>query len=158
MARPEPTMATTCNYCGKAFKTSQQHPRRYCSIACEEGRGTRAMDDPQSPDYHLHLQANPESLVGKEVLASGLKRVDYSSHWSKDPDDWRTCDIVSVDEENLTYVRKDDVFLGRVVDYGADGYTIERHTGERASDVTTRTIHDFEMVAQIRRDRWWVDG
>lgn len=157
MARLEPTTTTTCDHCGEMFKCSAVHPRRYCSIACEEGRAIRAMDHPESPDYHLHLQANPESLVGKTLIASGLKRVEYAPDWCKDPSDWRQSELVSVDRDNLTYVRTDDVVLGRVVDYGADGYTVE-HENIETGEITTRTIHDFQIVAQIRRDNWWVDG
>jgi hypothetical protein len=115
------------------------------------------MSDPRSPDYHLHLQANPESLVGKTLIANGLKRVEYAPGWCKDPSDWRQSELVSIDRDNLTYVRKDDVVLGRVVDYGIDGYTVE-HENIETGEITTRTIHDFEMVAQIRRENWWVDG
>lgn len=157
MARPEPEMATTCDHCGEPFTTSQVHPRKYCSIACEEGRGPLPMDDPQSPDYHLHLKGNPEDLVGKAVLAVGFKRVDYSPDWAKGPHYTTPTSTVWVDEEEEVYLRETDVYLGEVVEYGADGYVIE-HENLETGEITERTVHDFLMVEQIRNDRWWVDG
>jgi len=62
-------MATTCNHCGQPFNTSQAHPRRHCSIACEEGRGPVPIDDPSSDMYHRHLQGNPEALVGMALVS-----------------------------------------------------------------------------------------
>jgi len=161
MAQQPPVATMKCARCGTMFKgnpRSQPLGRDdYCSLACEEGRGPRAMSDPQSPDYHLFLKGQPEALVGKTLLASGLKRVDYSADWCKGPEDWSHGTVVDVDVPNLTYVRKDDVVLGTVVDYGADGYTVE-HEDMETGEITRRTIHDFLMVAQIRDDRWWVDG
>ena len=157
MAQQEPTMPTTCDHCGKPFNTSAVHPRNYCSIACEEGRAPLPMSDPSSPDFHLHVKGEPRALVGKTLVANGLSLVDYSPDWCKGPNDWSHGVVTDVDVENQTYVRKDDVVLGKIVDYGADGYTVE-HEDMETGELTTRTIHDFLMVEMLRKDRWWVDG
>lgn len=161
MAQQPPTATMSCARCGQMFNgnpRSQPLGRdNYCSIACEEGRGPRAMSDPQSPDYHLYLKGEPEALVGKTLIAAALKRVDYSSDWCKGPEDWSHGTIVDHSEQDVTYVRKDDVVLGTVVDYGADGYTVE-HENIETGEITTRVIQDFLMVEQLRTDRWWVDG
>lgn len=156
MAQQEPTMPTTCDHCGKPFNTSAVHPRRYCSIACEEGRAPLAMSDPQSPEYHLHIQGNPESLIGKALVSNGLKRVDYSPDWCKGPNDWSHGTVVDVDVENQTYVRKNDVVLGVVYDY--DGYYHLEHENMETGQITHRRIKDSQVVSMIRQDRWWVDG
>ncbi len=160
MAQQSPTATMSCARCGQLFEgnpRSQPLGRdNYCSISCEEGRGPRAMSDPQSPDYHLFLKGEPEALVGKTLLASGLKRVDYSADWCKGPENWSHGTVVDVDEPNVTYVRKDDVVLGTVVDY--DGhYTIE-HENIETGEVTRRRVKDMLLVSQLRQDHWWVDG
>jgi len=114
------------------------------------------MSDPQSPDYHLYLKGNPESLVGETILASGLKRVDYSADWCKGPEDWSHGTIVDVNEPNLTYVRKDDVVIGTVTDY--DGHYTVRYENIETGEITIRRIKDMLLVDQLRRDNWWVDG
>lgn len=46
---------------------------------------SRAMSDPQSPDYHLYLKGNPEALVGKTIVQKddGVLGVvcDYDSYY-----------------------------------------------------------------------------
>lgn len=114
------------------------------------------MSDPLSPDYHLHLKGHPEALVGESLVARGLKQVNYSADWCKGPDDWSHGVVVSHNPDDVAYVRKDDVYLGEVVEY--DGhYTIEREDMD-TGEITTRRIKDMLVVAQIREDRWWVDG
>jgi hypothetical protein len=105
----------------------------------------------------LFLKGEPEALVGETVIASGLKYVDYSADWCKGPEDCSFDTIVDVNEPDLTYIRKDSVVLGTVVDYGPDGYTVE-HENIETGEITYRTIDDSTMIAQIRSDRWWVDG
>jgi len=160
MAQQPPTATMSCARCGQLFTgnpRSQPLGRdNYCSISCEEGRSPRAMSDPQSPDYHLYLKGDPEALVGKTLLASGLKHVDYSADWCKGPDEWSHGTIVDVDAPNLTYVRKDDVVLGTVVDY--DGHYTVEHEDMETGEITRRRIKDMLLVDQLRRDRWWVDG
>lgn len=159
MAQQPPTATMSCARCGQLFKgnpRSQPLGRdNYCSIACEEGRGPRAMSDPQSPDYHLYLKGNPKDLVGKAIVADGLKLVDYSPDWCKGPDDWKNCTIVDHDEHDASYVRKNGVFLGKVVDYDGE-YVLERENIE-TGEVTTRRIGDMLMVEQLKFDRWWVE-
>ena len=160
MAQQPPTATMTCAHCGQLFNGNPRSQplgsSNYCSISCEEGRGPRKMSDPQSPDYHRYLKGNPESLVGKTILASGLKRVDYSGDWCKGPEDWSHGTIVDVDEPNLTYVRKDDVVIGTVTDY--DGHYTVRYENIETGEITIRRIKDMLLVDQLRRDNWWVDG
>lgn len=159
MSRAE-TVTMKCSHCGQLFRGNPRSQPvgsdNYCSIGCEEGTNPLPMDDPSSPDYHLHLKAEPESLVGKSVIVNGLKFVDYSPDWCKGPNDWSPETVVDVNEEEEWLVRKDDMFLGTVVGY--DGhYTIEsedRETGE----ITTHRVKDMLMVEQIRNDLWWIEG
>jgi len=152
MAQQEPMMPTTCDYC----KKSRVHPRRYCSIACEEGRGRLPMDSPESPDYHLYLKGEPQALVGKALVAKARNLVDYSPDWCRNPEDCGRGVVVSHDRENQTYVRKDDVVLGVVYDY--DGHYHIEHENMETGQITHRRIKDMLVVDQIRRGRWWVDG
>jgi len=156
MAQQEPITPTTCDHCGKAFNTSAVHPRRYCSIACEEGRGTLAQSHPESPGYHLYLQGNPESLVGKWLVASGLSLVDYSPDWCKGPDDWSHGVVQSHDPESETYIRKDDVVIGRVYGYHDDEYFV--NAGKADEEKEERVIDSSIVVEQVNNGCWWVDG
>lgn len=149
-----PTRPTTCDRCGKPFNTSDQHPRRYCSIACEEGRSPLPESDPASDGYHLHLQSQPEALVGREVLAVGLKRTDYSPDWHKSPDQYSPRRIVSHNESDTTLVLNDEVFLGTVVSFENGQYTLE-HEDIETGEITRRTVDASIAVSQIRQENWW---
>ena len=149
-----PTRPTTCDRCGEPFNTSDQHPRRYCSIACEEGRTPLPMSDPASDGYHVHLQGEPESLVGRELLAVGLKQTDYSPDWHKKPDQYSPRAIVDHDEENTSLVLKDEAYLGTVVAFEQGEYVVERENIE-TGEVSTRRIDASVAVSQLRQDRWW---
>lgn len=70
--RQTPTVPTTCDNCGKHFNTDRQHPRSYCSIACEEGRRAPPISEPESDGYHLHVKAEPEALVGNWLHTQDL--------------------------------------------------------------------------------------
>jgi hypothetical protein len=139
------------------FTTSRQHPRRYCSIACEEGRSPLPESDPASEGYHLHLQGNPQSLIGKNLLANGLKRTCYSPDWHRSPADYSSRELVSQDAESETLVRKDDVLLGQVVAFEAGEYVVKKESIE-TGEVRTFTVDASLTVSQIRNDRWWVEG
>jgi hypothetical protein len=115
------------------------------------------MHDPQSRDFHLYVKGNPHTLVDRTLLADGLKRVDYSEDWCKAPNDWCATAIVDTNRESCTYVRRDTVVLGEVVEYGVDGYTVE-HENIETGEVTTRTIHDSLMVEQLKEENWWVES
>lgn len=149
-----PTRPTTCDRCGKPFNTSDQHPRRYCSIACEEGRSPLPESDPASDGYHLHLQSQPEALVGREVLAVGLNRTDYSPDWHKSPDQYSPRRIVSHNESDTTLVLNDEVFLGTVVSFENGQYTLE-HEDIETGEITRRTVDASIAVSQIRQENWW---
>lgn len=155
MSMEEPTRATTCDHCGKPFNTSDVHPRRYCSIACEEGRAPLPVSDPSSDGYHLHLQGNPEALVGNEILAVGLKRTDYSPEWHKNPEQYSPRRIVSHNESDNTLVLKDEVFLGTVYAFENGQYKVE-HEDIETGEITRRSFDASMAVSQIRQDRWWV--
>jgi len=155
--RQEPVRATACDHCGELFETSEVTPRRYCSIACEEGYAPLPQSDPASNGYHLHLQGNPQSLIGKNLLASGLKQSCYSPDWHRSPKDYNSRELVSHDPDAEIIVRKDNVFLGPVVDFGGGEYVVEKE------DIETGEVHTFTVdasltVSQIRNDRWWVEG
>lgn len=159
MARAE-TVTMKCAHCGQTFRGNPRSQPvgsdNYCSIGCEEGTNPIPMDDPQSPDYHLHVKAEPESLVGKNIVVSGLRYVDYSPDWCKGPTDWEYGAVIDSDRVDEWYVRKSDMLLGRVVNY--DGhYTVEHEDIETGETITFR-IKDMLMVEQLRNDRWWVEG
>jgi hypothetical protein len=153
---PEEIVPTTCNHCGKPFNTSRQNPRRYCSISCEEGLAPLPMSDPQSPDYHLFLKGNPIALVGRTLVARGLEFCDYSPDWHKNPDQYNRGTLVTVNEEEQTFVKKSNIVVGKVVDY--DGHYTISHTDSETGNAFTRRIKDIFVVEMIRQDRWWVDG
>lgn len=150
-----------CSHCGELFKgnpRSQPLGRAdYCSVMCEEGKGPLPIDDPASPDYHLYLKGNPEDLVGKSIIACGLKYVDFSPDWCKGPHYTTPSRTIACNEREEWYIRRDEVFLGTVVEYGADGYVIE-HEDSETGEITERTVHDFLMVEQLKEERWWADG
>jgi len=152
-----PTRPTTCDRCGKPFNTSDQHPRRYCSIACEEGRSPLPESNPASPGFHLHLQGQPEALVGSVLVANCLKRTCYSPEWHRGPESYNRGQIVSHDEENEILVYETSEVLGKVVDYENGEYVVE-HEDIESGEITTRRFDDSMTVAQIRKDVWWADG
>lgn len=161
MAQQSPTATMKCDHCGELFegnpRTQPLGRANYCSISCEEGRGPLAMSDPQSLDYHCYLKGNPEALVGKTLVAKALKYVDYSADWCKGPEGWEYGTVVDHDEQDVSYVRVDDIPLGKVYAYEQGQYLVE-HEDLETGEVTRRSIDDTLMVAQIRRDRWWADG
>jgi hypothetical protein len=150
-----PIRPTTCDRCGQPFNTSDQHPRRYCSIACEEGRSPLPESDPASDGYHLYLQGEPSALVGREVLSVGRKLTDYSPDWHKKPEQYSPRRIVAHQESDTTLVLKDDVFLGTVVDLENGEYVVE-HKDRETGEIITRSFDASLAVSQIRQDRWWV--
>jgi len=152
-----PTRPTTCDRCGEPFNTSDQHPRRYCSIACEEGRTPLPMSDPASEGYHLHLQGEPSALVGKVLVARCLKRTCYSPDWHRGPDNYSRSELVSHDEENEIIVYKTSQPLGTVVAHENGEYVVE-HEDIETGEITTRRFNDSMTVAQIKDERWWADG
>lgn len=114
------------------------------------------MSDPRSPDYHFHLKKEPKALIGKMILASALKIVDYSPDWARGPDSLPNRELVWYDPESELYVRKDNAIVGKVTRY--DGYYTIEHRNTETGNITTRRIKDILVVSQIRNGRWWVDG
>ncbi len=151
----EPIQPTACDHCGKSYNTSRQHPSRYCSIACEEGRRALPISDPSSDGYHLHVQGEPQSLIGREMLAVGLKRTDYSPDWHKSPKQYSPQRIVAHLESDTSLILKDEMYLGTVVDYQDGNYVVEREDIETGT-VSVRLIDASIAVSQLRQDRWWV--
>lgn len=155
----EATQPTTCNRCGESFNTSAQNPRRYCSIACEEGWSALPQSDPESDGYHLHLQGEPQSLVGKVLVGTGLRRTDYSPDWHKSPDQYNSRDTVSIDRENTILIYQTDIIIGQVVDYNKDTgtYTVEKEYDTKERQYTAnKKIDTTVVVSEIRQDNWWV--
>jgi hypothetical protein len=151
--RQEATTPTTCDRCGKAYNTSRQHPRRYCSIACEEGRSALPIDDPSSEGYHLHIQQDPNALVGKTLLARGMKRTCYSPDWHRDPSDYRAQDIVAHDEENEVIIYKTTVRLGKVTHLFEGRFCLTMDEGEQL----TQYVDPSVVVKKLRKDEWWAE-
>lgn len=152
-------VAMTCDRCGEQFRgnpRSQPLGGTYCSLACEEGRSPLPMSDPASDGFHLHLQGEPDALVGMTLVAEGLKLVDYSPEWAKNPSDYKSRRVVDVDEENETLVRKDSVVLGQVVGYGGGKYMVE-HENMETGELTVFHVKDTQAVHQIRKGRWWAE-
>jgi hypothetical protein len=115
------------------------------------------MSDPSSEGYHLHLQSEPESLVGKTLVANALKRTCYSPEWHKSPSDYNRGQIVSDEETEEVIVYETIQVIGTVVDYENGQYVVE-HEDIETGEVSTRRISDSTTVSQIRQDEWWVDG
>lgn len=152
----EPTMATTCDHCGEPFNTSRQHPRRYCSIACEEGRAPLPQDDPASDGFWLHVQSKPEELVGFTITAGGLKFCDYSPDWHRNPSDYSRDEIVWADHDAQEMVVKRSIVVGRVDDYEANQVRIAHY--DRDFNLTHYHWHNAsKVVAQLRTNRWWAE-
>lgn len=155
--RQEPQTPTMCDRCGNRFNTSEVHPRKYCSIACEEGRSPLPDSDPASGNYHLHLQGKPEALVGKWLVARGLKRTCYSPEWHRGPDGYNNHQIVEHDVSNEIITYKTDVVLGQVDEYANGAYRVRYD--EQDGGISHYRWHDASMVVdQIKEDNWWVDG
>jgi len=113
------------------------------------------MSDPSSDGYHLHLQGEPQALVGNEVLAVGLKLTDYSPDWHKKPEQYSPRRIVEHQESDTTLILKDEVYLGRVVAFENGKYTLEREDMETGT-ILLRNVDASLALSQIRQDRWWV--
>lgn len=156
MPMQEPTRPTTCDRCGKPYNTSDQHPRRYCSIACEEGRSPLPKSDPASDGYHLHVQSNPESLVGRTLVATALKRTCYAPEWHKSPSDYKQSEIVEHTESEKVIVYETIVVIGTVADYADGQYQVE-HENIESGELTYRSVDDSLAVEQLRTGRWWAE-
>lgn len=67
------TTGMTCSNCGKQFRGNPRSQvlgsENYCSIACEEGRREPPMSDPRSAGFHLHLQGDPDDLIGYTLVS-----------------------------------------------------------------------------------------
>lgn len=154
----EPTTPMTCKRCGKRFNTGAWHPRKYCSIACEEGRSPLPQSDPRSEGYHLHLQSEPESLVGKTLVGKAFKRTCYSPDWHRDPEDYKPRNIVEHDEENEVITYQKSIVIGEVVRTLSQGtYLIERDNPV-STGVSVFQVDISKTVEKIRRGEWWADG
>lgn len=113
----EPTeTAMTCAYCGKQFvgnpRSQPLGAENYCSVSCEEGRGTRAMSDPLSPDYHLYLKGDPDALVGETLVCNGGVLgtvVEYDGHY--------TIEHENIEAEEIKEFRLKDMYVvGKIRD------------------------------------------
>jgi len=102
------------------------------------------------------VQAEPETLIGKTLVANALTRTCYSPEWHKSPDSYNRARIIDHDSENEVLVLTDQVVIGNVASYGAGGYTIECENME-TGEVTERTIHDFLMTSMLKDERWFVE-
>lgn len=151
------TINKECPRCKETFVTDAQHPSNYCSIACEEGRSPLPMDNPASDGYHLHLQAEPESLIGKTVVANCLKRTCYSPDWHRSPSDYNSRSIVSHDSDKEVLVYKTDSVVGEVTDYENGRYRISRTVDEPVEGVVSKWVDASMVVSQIRQERWWAE-
>ena len=149
-ATQEPETTAKCQHCGELFRTSEQHPRRYCSVMCEDGRAPKPISDPSSEGYHLHVQGKPQALVGKTLIAKGYKYSDdVTEDWHKSPSDLPTV-WISDDGEALVY--ENSMVVGTVTGFDEAGYyTIEK-------DGARKRVLPSEVVAKVRRDEWWVEG
>ena len=152
-ATPETT--AKCQHCGELFRTSEQHPRRYCSVMCEDGRRAKSIDDPSSEGYHLHLQGEPQALVGKTLIAEGLKYSDdVTEDWHKSPDELATV-WLSDDETELVY--KTSMVVGVVTGFDESGhYTIEKEYLE-TGEIVEKRVMPSDVLERIRNDTWWVE-
>lgn len=161
MAPEPPTATMECSRCGTTFKGNPRSQplgsKNYCSIGCEEGKGPLPDDSPQSPNHWLHVQGDPETVIGQWLLATGLKRVDYSPEWCRDPSSVSSAELVYVNEHEEVFVRRTSVCIGKIVSYQDGTYVVERENLE-TGEVHTREISDSVLLAQLRRDQWWVEG
>jgi len=140
---------------------------------CEEGRRAPPISEPSSEGYHLHLQGEPEALVGRTLIARAYKFTDdVTEDWHKSLDDLQT---VWVAEDGESAVYKTDTVVGKVYDYDGECYLVEFEIrdGEsphscasqscsaqddlRSGAVVTRRIPASSVVSLIRRDTWWAE-
>ena len=120
---------------------------------CEEGRRAPPISDPSSEGYHLHLQGEPEALVGRTLIARAYKFTDdVTEDWHKSLDDLQT---VWVAEDGESAVYKTDTVVGKVYDYDGECYLVEDDL--RSGAVVTRRIPASSVVSLIRRDTWWAE-
>lgn len=112
------------------------------------------MSDPASEGYHLHLQANPDDLLGRAVVVSAIKRTCYSPDWHRNPEDYPKRVIRSHDEEKEILVYETEEYLGRVESRGNGLYHISRETddGHRMISVPVS-----DVVHLIREGTWWAE-
>lgn len=150
----EPMRPTTCDRCGEPFNTSDVHPRRYCSIACEEGRTPLPISDPSSEGFHIHLRNEPADLIGCALVTRAIKRTCYSPDWHRSPEDYKRHKIISHDTEEEILVYKTTNYLGRVEDMSDGMYHISRETedGHRMISVPVSDVVNF-----IRAETWWAE-
>ena len=86
--------------------------------------------DPSSQDYHLHLQGEPEALVGRTLIARAYKFTD----------------------EGESAVYKTDTVLGKVYDYDGECYHVK---GKEAG--VERRISASSVISLIRTNAWWAE-
>ena len=152
-----PIRPTTCNRCGKHFNAPADRVPRFCSIACEEGRGPLPDSDPSSPFFHRHIQGNPHAIVGHHIQSKGLKRTCYSPNWHKSPDEYRNVDIIEHDSENEILVLKRQQHLGKVKEIDGNTAIIEKWTVEEDKHIKIE-VSMSTVVSMLRQDLWWSDG
>jgi hypothetical protein len=152
----EPITASKCDQCGDVFQTSAQHPRRYCSISCEEGRTPLPQDDPRSDGFWLHVQGRPQSLVGSTLVASGMKFCDYSPDWHRTPDDYSNGELIWVDRDAQEMVVKRSTVIGRVDGFENNQFRVAHYDEDYC--LTHYHWHDASMVvSQLRSNLWWAE-
>ena len=149
-----------CPRCGELHKRNHTD---YCSIACEEGRTPLPQDDPRSGGYHLHLQANPQELIGETLFADGFKYSDQvTEDWHKSSDDLPTV-WISDEREELIY--KTTALVGTVKGFDESGrYIIEKQyhaeelLPEKLIKTNTKRVPASDVIQRIKNDTWWVEG
>lgn len=118
MAMQPETVGMTCDRCGVQFRgnpRSQPLGSAYCSIACEEGRSPLPVDDPRSDGYHLHLQGEPEALVGETVVAEGANYPVVVGYVFKYEDGRYIIEHENIEEQELTQLKyEDSVVLSQI--------------------------------------------
>lgn len=161
MDRSPMTRTMTCAHCSTQFRGNPRSQpvgsKDYCSIACEEGRGTLPDSSPQSPNYWLHVRDNPNQIVGSHLIAAGLQLFDYSPDWSRGPEGLHSSEIHDHMPEKKLYVRRLSVVVGKIASYDSGLFTVEQEDRE-TGEVTYRSIQADVLLDQFRRDQWWVEG
>ena len=120
---------------------------------CEEGRRAPPISDPSSEGYHLHLQGEPEALVGRTLIARAYKFTDdVTEDWHKSLDDlptvWRS-------ENGESAVYKSDTVVGTVAELDNGDYIIEDDLS--SEELITKRVSASSVVSLIRRDTWWAE-
>lgn len=150
MSLREPRVTKQCPQCKELH---QSRHSKYCSVMCEEGRRAPPISEPSSQGYHLHLQGEPEALVGRTLIARAYKFTDdVTEDWHKSLDDLPT---VWVAEDGESAVYKTDTVVGKVYDYDGKCYHVEDDL--RSGAVVTRRIPASSVVSLIRTDTWWAE-